>query len=58
MYNFVQKTNATKQLWLHFIPINFATEFFHTVFTRISLLNRTLTRDQKVIFVKVQFLAL
>ena len=30
MYNFVQKTNATKQLWWHFIPtspLNFFTRF-------------------------------
>ena len=30
MYNFVQKTNATKQLWWHFIPtspLNFSTQF-------------------------------
>ena len=31
---------------------NFATEFFHTVFTRRSVLKGTLRRDQKVIFVK------
>ena len=31
---------------------NFATEFFHTVFARRSVLKGTLRRDQKVIFVK------
>ena len=31
---------------------NFATEFFHTVFTRRSVLKGTLRRNQKVIFVK------
>ena len=31
---------------------NFATEFFHTVFTRRSVLKGTVRRDQKVIFVK------
>ena len=37
---------------------NFATEFFHTVLTRRSVLKGILRRDQKVIFVKIQFLAL
>ena len=32
--------------------INFATEVFHTVFTRKSVLKGTLRRDQKVIFIK------
>ena len=31
---------------------NFATEFFHMVFTRRSVLKGTLRRVQKVIFVK------
>ena len=31
---------------------NFASEFFHTVFTRRFVLKGTLRRDQKVIFVK------
>ena len=50
MYNFVQKTNATKQLWWHYT--NFATKCFHTVFTRRSVWKGTLRRDQKAIFVK------
>ena len=35
---------------------NFATNFFHTVFTRRTVSDWTLRRDQKVVFVKVQFL--
>ena len=31
---------------------NFATENFHTVYTRISVLKGTLRRDQEVIFVQ------
>ena len=49
MNNFVQKTNATI---LNAFYTNFATEFFHTVFTRRSVCEWTSRRDQKVIFVK------
>ena len=51
MYNFVQK-NQFNQATLMAFYTNFATENFHTVFTRISVLKGTLRRDQKVIFVK------
>ena len=50
MYNFVQKTNATKQLWWHFIPtlpLNFSNGFHQKIRSE-----RNLRRDQKVIFVK------
>ena len=36
MYNFVQKTNAHHATLMAFYT-NFATEFFHTVFTRRSV---------------------
>ena len=56
MYNFVEKTNATKQLWWHFMPTS-PLHFFHTVFTRRSALKGILRSDQKGISSKVQPLA-
>ena len=50
LYNFVQKTNATKQLWWHFLQTS--NDFCHTGFTRRSVWYWTLQRDQEVIFVK------
>ena len=49
MYNFVQKTNATVQLWWHFKPTSLLN--FFTRFSPEDPLKGTL-RDQKVIFVK------
>ena len=50
LYNFVQ--NQCNRATLMAFYTNFATEFFHTVFTRRFVLKGTLRRDQKVIFVK------
>ena len=50
MYNFVQKTNATKQLWWHFIPTS-PLNFSHGFHQKIPF-KRNFRRDQKVIFVK------
>ena len=44
--------NQCNQATLMAFYTNFAAEFFHTVFTRRSVLKGTLGRDQKVIFVK------
>ena len=52
MHDFEQKTNATKQLWWHFIPTS-PLNFSHGFHEKIgSVLKGTLRRDQKVIFVK------
>ena len=44
--------NQCNQATLMAFYTNFATDFFHTVFARRSVLKGTLRRDQKVIFVK------
>ena len=49
MYNFGQKTNATKQLWWHLFQL--CLWIFHTVSTKRSARKGTLRRVQKVIFV-------
>ena len=44
--------NQCNRATLIVVYTNFTTEFFHTVFTKRSVLKWTLRRDQKVIFVK------
>ena len=58
LYNFVQffvqlcTENQCNRATLMAFYTKFATKFFHTVFTRRSVLKGTVRRDQKVIFVK------
>ena len=52
MYNFNCTENQCNQATLMAFYTNFATEFFHTVFTRRSVSKGTLRRDQKVMFLK------
>ena len=57
MYNFVQKANATKQLWWHFRPTSQRNSFWR--FSPIDPFQIELSEETKKLFSsKVQFLAL
>ena len=56
MYNFVQKTNATKQLWWHFMPTS-PLNFSHGFYQNIRFKRNFKKKPKKWFSSKVQFLA-